>query len=176
MTLNPITALSEQLQKLINEHGSAAILRDHLALFKDQVALLEKKNIEFTTENAALMSEIHGLQSKIEVFETKLRQLTKDNEELRKKIQNYEQPKHMNLLDEAKLNILKLLFKQDKLPTEDIAKVLGYEIQMAKFHLEELKSHQMIKDIPYNKNKKVIIGWFLQQEGRRYLIENKITS
>lgn len=50
MSLNPITALSEQLQKLINEHGSAAILRDHLALFKDQVLLLEKENLRLSNE------------------------------------------------------------------------------------------------------------------------------
>lgn len=77
MSLNPITALSEQLQKLINEHGSASILRDHLALFKDQVVLLEK-------ENAALTEKIKVLQSEKE-------QLTKDNEELRSKIQEYDQ-------------------------------------------------------------------------------------
>jgi protein-arginine kinase activator protein McsA len=55
MSLNPITALSEQLQKLINEHGSAAILRDHLALFKDQVLLLEKENTRLITENVDLL-------------------------------------------------------------------------------------------------------------------------
>jgi Skp family chaperone for outer membrane proteins len=176
MTLNPITALSEQLQKLINEHGSAAILRDHLALFKDQVVLLEKKNIDLTAENAALVSEIHSLQSKIEILGTKVQQLTKDNEEFREKIQNYEQPNHANLLDETKIDILKLLFKQDKLPTEEIAQIMGYAIQTTKFHLEELKLNQMVKDIPYTRNRKPVVGWYLQQEGRRYLIENKIAS
>lgn len=80
MTLNPITALSEQLQKLINEHGSAAILRDHLALFKDQVVILEKKAALLVSENTILKAENTELKAKVN-------QLTKDNEELRNKIQ-----------------------------------------------------------------------------------------
>jgi hypothetical protein len=84
MFKNPITSLSEQLQKLINEHGSAAILRDHLALFKDQVALLEKKNVELVAENAILTG-------KIKILESEKDQLTKDNEELRSKIEEYDQ-------------------------------------------------------------------------------------
>ena len=56
MNLNPITALSEQLEKLINEHGSAAILRDHLAMFKDQVMILEKKAAMLETENTIAKS------------------------------------------------------------------------------------------------------------------------
>jgi len=100
MNLNPITALSDQLQKLINEHGSAAILRDHLALFKDQVLLLEKKATLSESENAVL-------KRKLEDSESKINQLTKDNEELRSKIQKYEQPFHNNLLDEIKVSRIK---------------------------------------------------------------------
>ena len=86
MKLNPITALSEQLQKLINEHGSAAILRDHLSLFKDQVLLLEKENVKLKSENIILASKIEILESKNEKF-------SKENDELRQKIQIYEQTK-----------------------------------------------------------------------------------
>lgn len=84
MTLNPITALSEQLQKLINEHGSASILRDHLAMIKDQVVILEKKAALLESENTILKTENVELK-------TKVNQLTKDNEELRHKIQIHDQ-------------------------------------------------------------------------------------
>jgi cell division protein FtsB len=77
MTLNPITVLSEQLQKL-------AIHRNHLALFKDQVVLLEKKAALLESENAELKAKVE--------------QLTKDNEELRDKIKQYEQGSHNDLL------------------------------------------------------------------------------
>ena len=169
MTLNPITALRDSFEKLIIEHGSAVIQEKHIALFKDQLLIAEKENAKLTTENTVL-------NEKLKVLESENQNLKNENEQLKKKVQSYEQPNHDNLLAETKINILKLLFKQDKLPTEQIAQNLGYEIQTAKFHLEELKSHQMIKDIPYRKNKQLTIGWFLQQEGRRYLIENKLTS
>jgi predicted Rossmann fold nucleotide-binding protein DprA/Smf involved in DNA uptake len=169
MTFNPITALSEQLQKLINEHGSAAILRDHLALFKDQVILLEKENVNLRSENAILTS-------KVETLEKKNQELTRDNKELRSKIQKYEQPP-VNFLDETKTNILKFLFKQNKLPADRIAESLGYEIQAVKFHLEELKANNMVSCVPtHDRHEPPMWKWSLAQEGRRYLIKNKLTS
>ena len=78
MTLNPITALSDQFQKLINEHGSAAILRDHLALFRDQVALLEKKASLLGSENTFLQSENQKLKMEYQNLEA-------GNDELQKK-------------------------------------------------------------------------------------------
>ncbi len=43
ITLNSITALTEQLEKLISEHSLVAILRDHVALLRDQAVIFEKK-------------------------------------------------------------------------------------------------------------------------------------
>jgi hypothetical protein len=168
MTLNPITALSEQLQKLINEHGSASILRDHLALFKDKVLLLENENINFRSENVVLVS-------KIEVLQTKNDELTKDNEKLRSKIQQYEQPNHTVLLDPMQVGILKLLFVQDRLTIEQVAIILKIKPQEAKFHLTELLNLK-----PPYLHIAASIGepqsWYLSQEGRRYVMENKLTS
>jgi DNA-binding MarR family transcriptional regulator len=193
MTFNPITALSEQIQKLITEHGSAAILRDHLALIKDQAALLEKKAAELMTENATLAAKIGVLQTKIEESEANAQLLKDRNEQLAKQIDVYNKPTEKcapnNLLDEVKANILTLLFKHDNLRTEDIAEQLNYETQTTQFHLEELKSKNMIRDHfdrsgsftvslkrrsipPHNE---FIITWSLCQEGRRYVIENFLT-
>lgn len=166
MNLNPITALSDQLQKLINEHGSAAILRDHLALFKDQVLLLEKKMTLSESENAVL-------KRKLEESESKINQLTKDKEELRSKIQKYEQSSHANLLEEAKINILVLLSKYDKPNTQQIAGSLNVNEQIVKFHLTELKNMSMVHDLL---NMRAPTSWTLAHGGRKYLIENKLIS
>jgi hypothetical protein len=191
MSLNPITALSEQLQKLINEHGSAAILRDHLALFKDQVLLLEKENTRLITENVDLAAKVTVLQSEKEVLETKANNLTKDNKELRGKIQEYEHPthkiSHSDSLDDQKVNILKLLFKQDNLQPEQIAQHLNLELQTAKYHLEELKTtmkmiKQCIVNIPREETNDYgtrhwhdqVRAWSLEQKGRKFLIENSL--
>ncbi|MDP3014124.1 MAG: hypothetical protein Q8M92_07785 [Candidatus Subteraquimicrobiales bacterium] len=166
MNLNPITALSDQLQKLINERGSAAILRDHLALFKDQIVLLEKENVQLRSENTVLTS-------KVEILQTENQQLTKDNEELRSKIQKYEQTSHSNLLDEIKVNILVLLSKYDKPDTKQIAHFLKAHEEIIKFHLTELENHKMIHSY-------LIMGaparWGLTHAGRKYLIDNNLIS
>jgi hypothetical protein len=166
MTLNPITALSEQLQKLINEHGSAAILRDHLALFKDQVVLLEKDNTKLAAENDIL-------KRKIEESESKINQITKDNEELRGKIQKNEHNSHGNLLDETKANILVFLAKHDKPNASQIAGSLNINEQIVKFHLTELKNISMVHDLI---NMSAPTRWVLTHGGRKYLIENKLIS
>ena len=151
MNLNPITALSGQLQKLITEHGSASILRDHLALFKDQVMVLEKKAGVLESENAILKAE---------------------NDELKKKIQKYEKPIYGDLLDDNEINILTFLSnQQDRLTAEEISQSLGMNIQIARFQLEELEKYHMVHGALYSGAPR---DWKLGQEGRRYLIENKL--
>jgi regulator of replication initiation timing len=70
-------------EKLINEHGSAAILRDHLSLMKTQFAVLERENTKLTTENTEL-------KAKIQTLETDNRNLKTENDKLKKKIGDYE--------------------------------------------------------------------------------------
>ncbi len=45
------------LEKLITEHGSAAILRERLAAFRDDVQRLEQRNTQLEAENAKLKTE-----------------------------------------------------------------------------------------------------------------------
>ena len=72
----PITALFGPIEKLINEYGSAAILRDRIALFKDQLAILKEK---FTT-----------LETEKRDTETENQKLKTENTKLKEKIQSYE--------------------------------------------------------------------------------------
>lgn len=82
--MNPWKALLAPLEKLITEHGSAAIQTKHIALLKDQFSFLEKEKVE-------LAAEIKTLQSKISVLESEVQKSQKDNEELRAKIKQYEE-------------------------------------------------------------------------------------
>ena len=59
MSLNPFTAI----EKLITEHGSAAILRERLALASDQYAALERRISELTNALETLRAENEGLTS-----------------------------------------------------------------------------------------------------------------
>ena len=51
-------SLLRELQTLITEHGSAAVLRERLGLFSDKVEALEQKLVELQKENAALKEEL----------------------------------------------------------------------------------------------------------------------
>lgn len=170
MSLNPITALSEQLQKLINEHGSAAILRDHLALFKDQVLLLEKENLRLSNETSAYKTNEEKFNSDIE-------HLKKENEELRSKIQKYEQPtkqsSHSDLLEEIKVKILLFMSKYDEICAGNVASALGIGLQTATFHLEELLDADFIS-ASYSMCEEP--SWYLAQNGRKYLVRNGLIT
>lgn len=67
--MNPLAII----EKWISEHGSAASLRDHLALVKEQMTALEK-------ENTALKEKVKNLEI--------------DNQDLRAKVAESETPDH----------------------------------------------------------------------------------
>jgi hypothetical protein len=78
MTLNPIPAI----EKLINEHGSAVILKERIELAKDQFGFLQQKNISLASslaetvaknkilerQNADLEEQVAQLQDQLEIF------------------------------------------------------------------------------------------------------------
>lgn len=81
-------------------------------------------------------------------------------------------------LDEPKVNILKLLFERNELTMEDIARVLSFQHQTAKYHLEELKSAKMV-DNNWSRNidqSKFHEFWKIMQPGRKYLHANGIIT
>jgi hypothetical protein len=164
MNLNPVTALIKQLEKLINEHASAAVLRDHLALFKDQLLILEKENVKLASENSVLTTTNEKL-----VSENKNLRIA--NDELASKIKEYENPPHKkDLLDEPKIKILTLLGQystDDEIDADSIAAQCNLPAQATQFHLEELQDSQLIRASYYVGRSPT---WYIIQEGRRYLM------
>ncbi len=62
MSLNPISLI----EKAINEHGSAAILKERLSLAADQFKQLEEENRKLKSVNAALEGRVSELSRKLE--------------------------------------------------------------------------------------------------------------
>ena len=83
--MNPLSALIEPLERLITEHGSAAILREHLALLKTQASILETKITELNSENQNLKAEVKDLRQKIDNCQ-------KINEQLKQELANHNTP------------------------------------------------------------------------------------
>jgi hypothetical protein len=67
--------LFETIEKLITEHGSAAILREHLALLRTEFGLLETKNKNLVAETAEHKTENGLLRTKVQQLEQKNREL-----------------------------------------------------------------------------------------------------
>ena len=139
MTLNPITALLEPLEKLITEHGSAviqekhiALLREQLTILKDQLSILGQKLTKLETENETLKSYNQTLQEQVEHYK-----LT---------VQKYQQP-HDTLLDKEKIDILLFLNpRHDESMTYHIAQSLNVSEDVALYHLEELRKQKLIRE------------------------------
>lgn len=159
--------LTELFNEWIVERGSAKVQEKHIALFRDQLAMADKKVALLEKENEKLKSDLQESQ--------------KENKILRSKIQEYEQPSqqssHGNLLDNNKLEILKLLFKQQNLQEEQIAQALKMDLPIVKFHLGELQKRKFVTDsYPRSRNNHFIRAWSLAHEGTGYLLENGIST
>jgi predicted nuclease with TOPRIM domain len=167
-------SIVDYIEKLIIEHGSSTILRDHLALLKEQTLMLEKEIVRLTSENANLMQKITVLQSENQALKTKVENFEKENAKLRSIVQKYQQP-NAPLLDKEETEILLFLFNHhsDAL-TFQIAKSLNLSEDIAKYHLEELHQKKFIRiSFP------IVPGqdsWTIEQKGKKYLVENKLIS
>jgi flagellar motor switch/type III secretory pathway protein FliN len=166
--------LTDLFSKLIVEHGSAEVQAKHIALFKDQLALADKKAALLESENTILKAENEKLKSDFE-------QSQKENEILRSKIQEYEQPtkqsSHSELLDKVKVDILVALSRQEQTITEQLAGFLNIGVETSRFHLRELSKKKMVIDnIAPDDDGSFRECWELEHEGRRFLVENNLIS
>jgi len=165
-----IAALSDQIQKLLNERASSAVLRDHLSLFKDKAIELEKKMSSLESENAVLKAENAE-------FQAKFRKLKSEADELKKKIQSYEQPpqktSHSHTLPDAQVKILQLLatLKGTQMyPLESIMAACGLSEQQASYHLQELEDDCMILSEDVGSS----LIWSIDHDGRGYLNDHDL--
>ena len=78
MGLNPITALTDSLSKLVIEHGSAVITEKNLAFLRDQLASAEK-------EKAKLTLKLENFETKYQAFKMQFQNLKNENKRLIKK-------------------------------------------------------------------------------------------
>lgn len=147
-----------EIERLINEHGSAAIMKERLGLAADQYAVLERK-LAAETERAnkaeaaseALRRDVSDLQEQLAVLRAA-----------------HAAPTVPDQLDEVREKILVALSEHDRpLTSANIAYLLGVGEQAAKFHIEEMADQHLITNILRMDGPAV---YLLDQEGRRYLI------
>lgn len=91
--MKKLTALFKPLEKLITEHGSATILRDHLSLLRSQTTILEKENTELKTKNQILEIENKNLKAEITDLRREIDECQKNNKNLKQKLSQNAPPR-----------------------------------------------------------------------------------
>ena len=71
--------LLDGIEKLINEHGSATILKERIALANDKYAVIEAKNKVLQSENEALRLDNGKLNEQVRNLEERLVQFHADD-------------------------------------------------------------------------------------------------
>ena len=149
--------LFENIEKLITEHGSAAILRERLSLAADKYAALEAQVAQLKRENEALQSDAKKALAEVE--------------RLRKLIEQ----KDGKLSDEEE-RILKVYAEAHRwLPVSAIARQVGISQMKAQYFVECL-----LKGAYLQSPMMVVMGnevsYHIAHKGREYVIQHGLVS
>jgi chromosome segregation ATPase len=156
-----------EIEKLINERGSAAIMKERLSHAADQYSALEKKIVD--AESRAESSERRASK-----FESENKSLRLNIQKAEEKIRDLEENLvggHSKTLEEGEVKIMLHISKENSCLASDISKSLGHGEAIIEFHLEELKTKGMVS-VEYI----AMLGemWSLEQPGRKHLIQNNL--
>ena len=151
--------LLDQIEKLINEHGSAVILKERIELAKDEQAALERKNDDLADEVTRLRGHIKLLEADKEKLEKQLGALNRIADKPRAD------------LHEIEISMVKILAQQGNLAAGQIARALGIHHVKAEHYLQRLKDAGYV-DVSY------FVGspaeYSLGQKGNEYAVVNGI--
>jgi beta-phosphoglucomutase-like phosphatase (HAD superfamily) len=152
--------LLDGLEKLINEHGSAVILKERIALANDKYAALDDK--------------AKGLQLQVERLQADNARLVEENTKL--KASQIPKPTAPAVLEEVKERLLVVAANSSSSrssSTRDLATAVGCSENVAEFHLTELERSKLM-GVAYSMSTAWNEGgarWSINHEGRRYLME-----
>jgi len=152
----------DEIEKLINEHGSAPILKERLGLIQDKAAEFERKFNLLTKENLVLRHE----NAKQKADNTRL---ITENMALKERLKAYEQPRHDNLLNDIEVKLLLYLASNKNKTPKQIAEAIGITDAVVDFHLAEMSGKGLVSVY-------AVDLWCLVHKGLKYLIENKLIS
>jgi hypothetical protein len=162
--------LLDGIEKLINEHGSAAILKERIALANDQYAALERKTLELQVVNKSVRTQLNQAEKEIE----KLRNIVEAT------------GKHQSTvkLNNVTEKILKHLFDAAcALSAEDVAAHFKLELSVVSYHFDQLLEREFILLHSFAQAVSPLIAvrggsdrdrpatYIIALEGRRYAVE-----
>lgn len=148
--------LLDGIEKIINEHGSATILRERISLAEDKYSALERKAAELEKENKTLKSEVEKSSKEIKRLNEIINSTQKD--------QSINKPK------EIEEQILKLFFETNQeFYASNIANHFNMKIGVVEYHLNRLLELNFIGDLL---NMVDDTRYYIKPKGREYIVEN----
>lgn len=167
MSLNPITAI----EKLINEHGSAVILRERLLLAADEFNALDRKTTELALKVSQLEAENKALRFELQQRAAQMHALEVAAE---KKQANQGKPR-----PGPEVQIMMLLTNGQELTVTEIAERMGIGRDLAEVHLLSLYDDDMANRRQYS-NYGVVPKkpdrWYLFPNGKKYLAQHGLIT
>lgn len=156
----------KMLEKLINEHGSANILKERLGLKDDQILSLKSEYSSLVQENTDLKRENEHLKISIKQAEQEIERLN----EIINPGTKTSSPVELN---DIQINIMKQLFDaEDNITADEFAYSMGIQKGKIQYHIDILLETNFIDEGP------IVIEepqtYYLTKTGRKYLIENNL--
>ena len=139
------------IEKLINEHGSASILKERIELARDKYALLEKEISVEKSQTAGLKAEITNLQSNNLLLLRENEALRLDLSQCEEKIRNLENriaEIHKIVLSEKEKLILVSVASNSGSEAQVIAQVTSMNVTETENTLNSLRSKLLVSFIP----------------------------
>jgi predicted ArsR family transcriptional regulator len=153
----------DMFEKLINEHGSSAILKERIELISDKYSILEDKLEASNQKNSALEAENKSLK-------TQLEQANKEVFRLQETIESANKSKSGDKLDEEKENILKVLFESNSNASiEQLAQHFQLQESVVEYHIDDLREKKLLDHGPLIVNHP--LTYEISKLGRKYVIE-----
>ena len=134
--------LLDGIEKLINEHGSAAILRERIQLANDKYSDIERRMKVLEAENLGLKSEAVSLRTQLQSAKTKIdeiRRLQDQADEQRK-----QQIAGANALPADRATALRAVCFNPDRTADQISKITGLTVQIVEWHLDALRKARMV--------------------------------
>ncbi len=155
----------KKVEDLIKEHGSASVLRDHVALLREQFAISEKK--------------ITSLEVRVEQLESELQNCAEEKNRLNEIIKTFQKNQGIKQLDKITEKTLQLFFdKAKELDAEYLSSALSLQQSVVSYHLDILRKNKMIVQTRAGAQIMGIEsppGFSITSKGREYVIKNMIT-
>jgi chromosome segregation ATPase len=144
--------LLDDIEKLINEHGSASILKERIELANDKYSALERR--------------LSDSEQRVEQLEREKQALELETYKLRDKVRNLAQQlanPDTRRLEEIKEKLLVAVSSSREASAPQLGRIVGVGEQAALFHLEELRKSGLVSVSHFYTGQASI--WRLAHEG-----------